>query len=73
MMDFVPAFVACGGDELYAVDYMICHKILRKFEQLNLSFIRDEIDGFIKFLDSLFGKENMKECKDYLSRLKKLM
>jgi len=71
--EFVPVYIACGGKELDGLDYVIAKKILRKFEQLNLSFIRDEIDGFIKFLDSLFGKENMKECKDYLSRLKKLM
>jgi hypothetical protein len=69
--DFVPAYVACGGTELDGVDYLIAKKILRKFEQLNLSFIRDEIDGFINYLDKLYGKENMSECKDYLRRLKK--
>ena len=49
------------------------NRILRKFEQLNLSFIRDEIDGYVKFLDKTFGKENMSECKEYLARLKKAM
>jgi hypothetical protein len=69
--DFIPAYVACGGTEIDGVDYLIAKKILRKFEQLNLSFIRDEIDGFISYLDKLYGKENMNECKDYLRRLKK--
>ena len=73
MKDFVPVYVACGGKETDAIDYFIARKILRKFEQLNLSFIRDEIDGFIKYLDQLFGKENMNECKTYLNRLKKFM
>lgn len=71
--EFIPVYVACGGKDIDGLDYVIAKKILRKFEQLNLSFIRDEIDGFIKYLDTLFGKENMKECKDYLNRLKKLM
>ncbi len=71
LRDFVPAYVACGGTEIDGVDYVIAKKILRKFEQLNLTFIRDEIDGFIKYLDELFGKENMQECKEYLLRLKK--
>ena len=72
MNDFVPVYVECGGKEVDGVDYFIARKILRKFEQLNLSYIKDEIDGFIKFLDVNFGKENFKECKDYLLRLKKM-
>ena len=73
LRDFVPVYIACGGKEIDGIDYVISHKILRKFEQLNLAFIRDEIDGFISYLDKLFGKENMNECKAYLLRLKKLM
>ena len=64
---FIPAFVACGGDEVVALDYLICHKILRKFEQLNMSYIRNEVDGFVDFLDNLFGKDKMSECKKILN------
>ena len=73
LKEFVPVYVACGGTEIDGIDYIISHKILRKFEQLNLSFIRDEIPDFLKYLDKEFGKENMKECKDYLNRLRKLI
>ena len=69
---FVPVYVACGGDEIEGVDYFIAKKILRKFEQLNISYIRDEIDGFVEFLDATFGKDKMKECIEYVLRLKKL-
>ena len=72
MKKFVPVYVACGGDEVSGVDYFIARKILRKFEQLNVSYIRDEIDGFIEFLDKTFGENKMKECEDYLRRLKKM-
>ena len=72
MKKFVPVYVACGGTEMDGIDYFIARKILRKFEQLNISYIRDEIDGFIKFLDATFGKGKMHECIDYLMRLKKL-
>ncbi|MDD2238618.1 MAG: hypothetical protein PHH51_01870 [Bacilli bacterium] len=71
LRDFIPAYVACGGDEMVAVDYIIAHKILRKFDQLNLSYIRNEIDGFITFLNQTFGQDVMKECIIYLERLKK--
>ena len=73
MRDFVATYVECGGTEVDGVDYFIARKILRKFEQLNLAYIRDEIDGYIKFLDQQFGKENFKECKEYLLRLKKMV
>ncbi len=72
MKKFVPVYVACGGDEVDGVDYFIAKKILRKFEQLNVSYIRDEIDGFVEFLDKKFGKGKMKECEEYVLRLKKL-
>ncbi len=71
LKDFVPAYVACGGDEIAGIDYLIAHKILRKFEQLNLAYIKDEIDGFITFLEKLYGEGKMPECKAYLLRLKK--
>ena len=73
MRDFVATYVECGGTEVDGVDYYIARKILRKFEQLNLAYIRDEIDGFVEFLNKEFGKDNFTECKDYLLRLKKLV
>jgi len=73
MKDFVATYVGCGGTEVDGVDYYIARKILRKFEQLNLAYIRDEIDPFIDFLDKSFGKEHFNECKDYLLRLKKMV
>jgi len=72
MKKFVPVYVACGGNEIEGVDYFIAKKILRKFEQLNMALIRDEIDGYIKFLDDTFGKNAMAECIEYLLRLKKM-
>lgn len=72
MKKFVPVYIACGGDEIEGVDYFIAKKILRKFEQLNISYIRDELDPYIDFLNKTFGKDSMKECIEYMTRLKKL-
>ena len=71
LKEFVPAFIACGGDEVAGIDYLIAHKILRKFEQLNLAYIKDEIDGLVNYLEKLFGTGKTPECKAYLLRLKK--
>ena len=72
MRKFVPVYVACGGDETEAVDYFMAKKVLRKFEGLNLALIRDEIDGYVDFLDKNFGKGKMAECTEFLLRLKKM-
>ena len=71
MQKFVPIYMASGGDEVAGIDYFVARKIIRKFEQLNISYIRDEVDGFIDFLNTTFGQDKMKECIEYLVRLKK--
>lgn len=69
---FVPVYVACGGTENEGVDYILATKVFRKFESLNLSLIRDEIRPLISYLDTVFGKGEMKECIAYLQRLQKM-
>jgi len=68
---FAPIYVACGGKEVEAIDYFIAKKILRKFDQLSVALIRDEIDPFIAFLNKKYGKGVMKECIQYLQQVKK--
>lgn len=68
---FVAVYVACGGEEVAAVDYFVAKKILRKFEQLNIAYIRDEFDPFIQELNQKFGDNKMVECIDYCNLLKK--
>ncbi len=66
---FVPVYVACGGDPLEAIDHVLATKIFRKFEALNVSLIRDEIKGLINYLNTLFGKDKMKDSIAFLERL----
>ena len=68
---FVPVYVACGGTEVEAIDYFISKKVLRKFDSLSVSFIRDEVDPFINFLNKKYGKGTMKECINYVENIKK--
>ena len=73
LKDFVPVYVGCGGKEIDGIDFILAHKILRKFESLNISYIRNEIGGLITYLNKNFGKNNMKDSKEYLERLQKLV
>lgn len=69
--DFVPCFIACGGTEIHAVDFIVAKKVLRKFESLNLGFMKDDLARFSVYLDRLFGKNAMRICKDYIEILRK--
>ena len=69
---FVPVYVACGGDELDGIDYVMATKIFRKFESLNLSMLRDELRDLCTYLRKTFGANSMKESIAYLERLQKL-
>ena len=68
---FVPAFVACGGDEIEALDYIVVRKIFRKFETLNIAFLKEEINQLISLLDRLFGKGAFAESIEFLHELVK--
>ena len=72
MYDFVPVYVACGGTELDGLDYIIARKVLKKFESLNVSFVRDEIKGLIEYIEKTFGKSHMEDSKSYLIRIQNL-
>ena len=68
---FVPAFVALGGDEIDGLDYIVLRKIFRKFETLNIAFLKEEIAQLISLLDKLFGKGAFAESIRYLQELVK--
>jgi hypothetical protein len=72
MYDFVPVYVACGGTELGGMDYIIARKVLKKFESLNVSFVRDEIKGLVSYIEKTFGKNNMQDSISYLLRIQNL-
>lgn len=72
LYDFIPVYVACGGTELGGMDYIIARKVLKKFESMNVSFVRDEITGLIDYMDKTFGKNGMPDSKAYLERIQQL-
>jgi len=69
--DYVPCFVACGGTEIQAIDFIVAKKVLRKFESLSLGFMKDELTKCSTYLDKVFGKNAMVICKEYIDFLKK--
>ncbi len=58
---FVPIYVASGGTEVEALDFMFASKILKKFKALNLAFMHDELKALITEIEKTFGKNNFKQ------------
>lgn len=72
MYDFIPVYVACGGTELGGMDYIIARKVLKKFESMNVSFVRDEIQGLIDYIEKTFGEGGLPDSVSYLLRIQNM-
>ncbi|MCC8120722.1 MAG: hypothetical protein LIO42_01760, partial [Oscillospiraceae bacterium] len=71
LRDFIPCYIACGGTELEAIDFIVAKKVLRKMESLSLDYMKDALTKLNTYLDKQFGKNTMVNCKQYISFLKK--
>ncbi len=69
---FIPTYVACGGTELDGLDFIFTNKILKKFEALNIAFLRDELKQLHLEIDKLFGKGTFKMAHGKIDDLIKL-
>ena len=72
MYDFIPVYVACGGTELGGMDYIIARKVLKKFESMNVSFVRDEMKGLIEYIEKTFGEGGLPDSVSYLLRIQNM-
>ena len=68
---YIPVCLACGGNELDALDDILARKVLRKLESQNPVYVRSAADGLCTYLEELFGSDHMTLCKDYLRRLER--
>ena len=68
---YIPVYVSCGGDELEALDDILAKKVMRKLSMQNPVYIRNSAEPFCRYMDELFGEENMPLCKEFVRRLEK--
>ena len=69
--NYIPVYVACGGDELEALDDILSKKVLRKLEMQNPIYLRSASAGLSAYLDELFGYDRMPLCKAFMARLQR--
>ena len=68
---FVPTYIACGGSEAEAFDFIFTNKILKKFESLNISFLKEELEELSSYLDKLYGKGKFPKAQEFIRTLLK--
>ena len=69
ILTYIPVYIACGGDELFALDDILSKKVIRKLESQNPIYFKNAADGLISYMDDLFGAENMTLCKEHIKRI----
>ena len=71
ILTYIPVDIACGGDELCALDDILSKKVMRKLETQNPIYLRNTAEGLISYMDELFGADNMKLCKEQIRRIER--
>lgn len=66
---FIPVYVGCGGTEMSGFDFIFTNKVLKKFESLNIAFLKDELANLNKELDRLYGRGNFPMAHAYIDSL----
>ena len=71
LLSYVPVYIACGGNELDALDDILSKKIFRKLETQNPIYLRNSLSALISFIDELFGKQSLPQSMDLILKIQR--
>ncbi len=66
---YLPVYVACGGEELDALDDILSKKVLRKLETQNMTYRAADLEALCDTFNELFGPERMPRCLKTVRRI----
>ncbi|MBE6136079.1 MAG: hypothetical protein E7181_02275 [Erysipelotrichaceae bacterium] len=69
---FIPVYVACGGTDVEALDFLFKTKVLKKFEVLSVGLTKDELYELDEELTRLFGANEFMMSRDKIAQLVKI-
>ena len=72
ILAFIPVYVACGGTDVEALDFLFKTKVLKKFEVLSVGLTKDELYGLDEELTRLFGANEFMMSRDKIQQLIKV-
>ena len=67
--DFVPCYIAAGGDELEGLDHVLARKVMRKLGSASPVYLRAKEGALLQLMATLWGEGTMKECEETIKRL----
>jgi hypothetical protein len=67
--EYVPVYVACGGEESAAIDDILSRKVMRKLESQNPIYVKKIAEEFCNYIDDVFGTDKMPLCKDAIRNI----
>ena len=71
LYSFVPVYIACGGTELEAYDFIFKTKVLKKFEVLSVGILKEELVALDEELTRLYGLNEFSMSRDKIRTLMK--
>ena len=66
---YVPVYVACGGEELDALDDILSKKVLRKLATQNMTYRKADLENLCDTFNEYFGVERMTRCLATIRRI----
>jgi MoxR-like ATPase len=66
---YLAVYIACGGDEMEALDDILAKKVFRKLGNGSAALVKKEIEALFEKLDELFGEGAMPECRQQILRI----
>ena len=67
--EYVPVYVACGGEESAAIDEILSRKVMRKLESQNPIYVKKIAEDFCNYIDDVFGTDKMPLCKEAIRNI----
>ena len=67
--EYVPGYVACGGEECAAIDEILSRKVMRKLESQNPIYVKKIAEDFCNYIDDIFGTDKMPLCKEAIRNI----
>ena len=71
LYSFVPVYIACGGTELEAYDFIFKTKVLKKFEVLSVGILKEDLIALDEELTRLYGLNEFSMSRDKIKTLMK--
>ena len=69
MEDFVPVYIACGGEKTEAIDYLLTHKILRKLDERYEPYLVSKLEDLEQCLNDIYAKGTFKQSIEKIHKL----